>query len=209
MEKQTGEDYSKYIPEYCVKNPEITAEMAAMMVDNFNSIRSGNSEVFRNQDEETDPMTHFGITFYNFLFEAAPQIRHLFKKPIPEQGSKLAAVLAAAIGLVMKPDALVPVLQDIARSHVSKGTKWPHYSVVGTTLLQTLEALTGSAWSPELQNAWLHTYSLMMQVMIPEALKGEQELAAKLAAAPLEVEAKPMQNIPDVATEPPSPVAQE
>lgn len=103
--------------------------------------------------------------FYNKLFEYAPEVRPLFKRPIPQQGKMLMGALKAAVNGLNNLDALVPVLQRMAIKHVEYGVQPEHYTPVGNALLYTLKTGLGSHWNPELRQAWVDVYRLMAHTM--------------------------------------------
>jgi hemoglobin-like flavoprotein len=115
--------------------------------------------------------------FYARLFDIAPELsRTLFKHvDMPEQRRKLMQALALSVKTLERPDALVPVLQDLGRRHVHYGVRDEHYDTVGEALLWTLEQGLGSAFTPEVREAWAAVYTLVA---------GTMKAAAKSAEAP-------------------------
>lgn len=103
--------------------------------------------------------------FYAKLFEYEPAVRPLFKRGIKEQGRMLMTTLKLAVKGLDDVDALVPVLQNLARKHVAYGVRPEHYTPVGNALLYTLKQGLGDDWTPELRQAWVDTYRLMAQTM--------------------------------------------
>ena len=55
--------------------------------------------------------------FYNHLFEADPTLRPLFRGDMDQQGQRLLSMIGAAVGLLDKPQQLLPVLQQLGRRH--------------------------------------------------------------------------------------------
>ena len=58
-----------------------------------------------------DPVV-VGELFYNRLFEIAPQVRHLFHSPMPEQSRKLLSMLQY---IISKLDKLEDILEEVAQ----------------------------------------------------------------------------------------------
>ncbi len=116
--------------------------------------------------------------FYANLFEMDPALRPLFKGPVGAQGAKLMQALGAAIGLLEKPEVLLPVLRRMGERHVGYGVQPAHYAVVGAALLQTLAQGLGEHFDAETRNAWARLYGLVADTMLEAAAAAEPRLAA-------------------------------
>jgi hemoglobin-like flavoprotein len=103
--------------------------------------------------------------FYGKLFEMDPALKPLFKGDMTEQGRKLTAMISTAVNGLMALDALVPAVQDLGRRHVKYGVKDQHYDTVGAALLWTLETGLGSAFTPEVKDAWATAYGVLAKTM--------------------------------------------
>ncbi len=104
--------------------------------------------------------------FYQNLFEADPALRSLFHTDLGEQGAKLTQMLAAAVAGLDDLEALVPVLQALARRHTGYGVRPEHYATVGAALLRTLEQGLGETFTAPVRAAWGEVYGLIADVMI-------------------------------------------
>lgn len=103
--------------------------------------------------------------FYNYLFYYAPDTRRMFKGDMTQQGRKLMSTLKIAVKSLENLEALVPVLQKLARDHVKYGVKAEHYTPVGNSLLYALRDGLGDVWNSETRQAWVDAYRLMATVM--------------------------------------------
>lgn len=103
--------------------------------------------------------------FYTKLFELDPTLKPMFKTDIAEQGKKLMTMIGTAVGGLNHLDKIVPAVQELGKRHVDYGVKPDHYNTVATALLYTLEAGLGSAWTPEVKEAWIAVYVLLSQTM--------------------------------------------
>lgn len=110
-----------------------------------------------------------GDLFYKRLFQVDPMLRMLFADDLAEQKKKLLRMIGNAVALLDQPDKLVPAVQELGRRHAGYGVKEPHYATVGSALLWTLEQGLGEAWTPEVKDAWLSTYTLLSQTMVQAA----------------------------------------
>jgi hemoglobin-like flavoprotein len=103
--------------------------------------------------------------FYTKLFELDPTLKVMFKTDIAEQGKKLMTMLGTAVGGLNHLDKIVPAVQELGKRHNDYGVKPDHYNTVATALLYTLETGLGSAWTPEVKEAWIAVYVLLSQTM--------------------------------------------
>ncbi|MGJ7505821.1 globin domain-containing protein [Variovorax sp. GT1P44] len=76
--------------------------------------------------------------FYSHLFDADPSLRALFRGDMAHQGERLMTMIGSAIGLLEKPDVLLPVLRSLGARHGHYGVIDAHYATVGGALLLTL-----------------------------------------------------------------------
>lgn len=112
--------------------------------------------------------------FYTKLFEIDPEAKHLFPKSdeaMQGQKNKLRDMLVAAVNGLSDIPALVPVLQDLGKRHVAYSVEAKHYDSVGSALIGALEAGLGDAFTPEVKQAWIDTYTVMATVMKEAAYK--------------------------------------
>lgn len=110
-----------------------------------------------------------GGLFYARLFEIAPELRPLFRGDIRQQGVKLMSMLAAIVAQLNSYDQLRPLLEDLARSHVSYGATPEHYEVIGDTLAWTLDKTLGTRFDPIARDAWTRGYRALADAMIEAA----------------------------------------
>jgi hemoglobin-like flavoprotein len=106
-----------------------------------------------------------GTLFYNNLFEAAPQLRPLFKGDLEQQAAKLMQMIDVAVSKLDEPEVLLPALQQLGRRHAGYGVAAAHYAPVGAALLKTLEQGLGDKFTPHAREAWTQVYGTMTQVM--------------------------------------------
>ena len=105
------------------------------------------------------------MLFYQRLFELDPSLERMFKGDRAEQRRKLMQMLTAAVKGLDRLDQLVPIVQDLGRRHAGYGVADRHYDTVGAALLWTLEKGLGSAFTPEVREAWATVYGLLATTM--------------------------------------------
>lgn len=103
--------------------------------------------------------------FYDRLFTIAPEYRSLFKHDMTAQGTKLMQTIGVAVAHLDNLGAIVPAVQSLGARHVAYGVPPQSYAVVGEALLWTLEQGLGSAFTPEVRDAWTTVYNLLADTM--------------------------------------------
>ncbi len=117
-------------------------------------------------------------SFYARLFAADPTLRTLFRGDLAAQGERLMAMIASAVDLLDRPDALLPVLRELGARHVAYGVVERLYANVGSALLATLEAALGERFTGDARDAWVAVYGVISGTMLD---------GARAAAARIEV----------------------
>jgi hemoglobin-like flavoprotein len=103
--------------------------------------------------------------FYRRLFELDPSLRSLFHTDLNEQGRKLMQMLAAGVRLLDKPEALLPVVEDLGRRHVNYGVRDDHYDTVSHALLWTLAEILGPRCTEDVTAVWAKFYTALAGIM--------------------------------------------
>jgi hemoglobin-like flavoprotein len=103
--------------------------------------------------------------FYQRLFDLDPSVRPMFKGDIGEQGKMLMQALALAVKSLDRPEALMPVLQNLGRRHVKYGVTDAHYDTVGAALIWTLEKGLGERFTADVREAWVAVYDVVATTM--------------------------------------------
>jgi hemoglobin-like flavoprotein len=115
--------------------------------------------------------------FYEQLFAIDGNLRGLFRATdMAKQGTKLMASLGFVVHGLDKAETMLPAVQALAKRHVSYGVKEDHYPIVGQALIETLATGLGTAFTPEVREAWHAAFGLLSSVMI-EASRDVAEAA--------------------------------
>ena len=104
--------------------------------------------------------------FYDRLFELDPSLRPLFKNNIEEQGRKLMEMLRLVVNNLDRLDEILSTVQGSGSRHVSYGTKAHDYETVGNALLWVLRKRLGTAFTKEVEEAWVIAYNTLARLMI-------------------------------------------
>jgi hemoglobin-like flavoprotein len=116
--------------------------------------------------------------FYDRLFYMAPSLRRLFPSDMRDQKRMLMVMVANAVQGIDDLDTLAPVLMTLGARHARYGVTDAHYRMVGEALIWTLERGLASAFTPEVERAWVRVYRLIAATM----QAGADEVAAMQAA---------------------------
>jgi len=119
--------------------------------------------------------------FYGRLFEIAPQVRPLFPADMSEQKKKLMSMIGTAVNNLHQVEKIIPAVQELGRKHVSYGVTADQYKPVGEALIWTLEKGLGAAFTPEVKDAWITTYTTLEGVMTKAAAEVKPEKKGFLA----------------------------
>ncbi len=103
--------------------------------------------------------------FYANLFEAHPSLRPLFRGDMEHQGRRLMEMIGAAVGLLERPQALVPVLRQLGARHAGYGVLPWHYGAVGEALLRTLSESLGPDFGHAERQAWSRLFVFVAHEM--------------------------------------------
>ncbi|WP_199830673.1 globin domain-containing protein [Streptomyces sp. MMG1533] len=111
--------------------------------------------------------------FYALLFVRHPDLRSLFPAAMDTQRDRLLKALLTAAEHIDNTEVLVEYLQNLGRGHRKYGTRAEHYPAVGECLIGALSKFASAIWNPELEGAWVRTYTTISQVMIDAAAADE------------------------------------
>lgn len=107
--------------------------------------------------------------FYARLFELAPALRPLFIGDLRRQGVKLMAMLDAALRVLERPEALLPLLAPLGTRHAGYGVQARDYRAFGVALLGALEDCLGEAFDAPTRESWAALHALISRTMLEAA----------------------------------------
>lgn len=124
----------------------------------------------RSFTQVTPNSADFTNHFYTTLFADYPEVQPLFANtPMKAQGEKLFQSLVLVINNLRQPDVLGNALRGLGTKHIQYGVLPQHYPMVGSSLLKSFEAILGTSWTPEVQQAWTEAYGAVAQLMLEGA----------------------------------------
>lgn len=107
----------------------------------------------------------FSERFYARVFEAAPQVRSLFKNNMKTQGRLVMHMIAGIVYTLSRPEHLKMGLASLGKSHEKYGVKPEYYPVVLECLLATIEEEMGPHYTEEVGTAWRQGLGLVIDTM--------------------------------------------
>jgi hemoglobin-like flavoprotein len=108
--------------------------------------------------------------FYTFLFTDYPEVQPLFANTnMEKQRKQLFQSLVFTVNNLGKPDVLRDTLRSLGTRHAWYGVLPQHYPMVGSSLLKAFEVSLGTAWTPDMQQAWAEAYEVVAQLMLEGA----------------------------------------
>jgi hemoglobin-like flavoprotein len=186
----TQQDYPSYVN--ANSSVSLSIEQFRYIQESWKTIHSGEYALFKEQTLVSDPVSFWGLQFYDVLFEIEPSLKLLFKNKF-QQGKMLTQMLDAALNLLpgkfdetlgeerleIDPK-LMPILQDLAQRHVQYQTRVKHYALVGLAIVTTFERMLGERFDSHTKTAWLDLWSLICSVMIPAHVKQAQQMGIEI-----------------------------
>ncbi|MCG7897123.1 MAG: globin domain-containing protein [Candidatus Thiodiazotropha lotti] len=103
--------------------------------------------------------------FYGRLFEVYPEVKPYFKGDMEAQGKKLMSMIGTAVGSLDNLEPLLPVIRESGKRHAEYGVQAVDYDKVADALLWTLGEGLGDAFTDEVKEAWVVTYTALAGVM--------------------------------------------
>ena len=110
--------------------------------------------------------------FYGQLFVRQPQLRQLFPPAMDEQRDRLFCALGRIVESLSAPEDMAAYLTQLGRDHRKYRVEPEMYEVVGASLLATLRAFAGDAFTTEAEAAWTQVYLAGSSLMIKAAEEG-------------------------------------
>lgn len=108
-------------------------------------------------------------SFYSRLFAARPELRELFRGDLDLQRQKFIHTLEILVGLLDKPELLLPEAADLGHRHIAYGVLNSHYGVVGESLIGALKQELSGYFGADVEAAWVALYRL-----VGSAMRGEE-----------------------------------
>ncbi|MEU5701965.1 globin domain-containing protein [Streptomyces aurantiacus] len=137
------------------------------------------SEILRTSFAVVERRAEFALKyFYSHLFWHHPDVRALFPLDSPQDKERQRDRLFTALALVvarLEGPGLHEYLRDLGRDHRKYLARPEHYTAVGDSLIAAFAAVSGSAWSVEVEKAWDEAYEVIADAMLDGAEEAESK----------------------------------
>ena len=165
-----------YWPPWCIRGGgPISRETQALIASSWSALLSGRSEAFRAERHRCDnsPVMFFYNTFYHFLFELAPEVKHLFTSGMQGQGRMFAHVLQFLTQHFSDACNFEDTVRKLAVRHNRIGILPEHFNVLGLSLLFALRKCIGpEEFTPACKHAWSRLFGRLCELMLPVTVSG-------------------------------------
>jgi hemoglobin-like flavoprotein len=130
-----------------------------------------NVELLQSSFEQVKPAApQLTSRFYELIFTDYPDLKPLFAHTdMAEQRKKLLQSLVLVIDNLRAPEVLDRSLKGLGTRHVQYGVLPAHYPPIGQCLIKALQETAGTAWTPEVQQAWIEAYGAVTALMLDGA----------------------------------------
>jgi hemoglobin-like flavoprotein len=119
-------------------------------------------------EQVTATQRQLASRFYQELFSAAPNLRHLFPQDLTELQGHFEAALALVIRNLDEMDALRGPLRDLGAQHVHWGARPEDYVTARDALVTAIGALS-PGWNAALEQQWRTAVSAIIVPMLEGA----------------------------------------
>lgn len=114
--------------------------------------------------------TELVTNFYGRLFEDHPDLRNLFPHDMEDQEAKLLQTLSYAVNRLTHPQALLPIVRELGKSHRGFRVEPEHYTYVAAALIGALRETLAEEFTHAVERAWVACYVMIAQEMEPQAM---------------------------------------
>jgi nitric oxide dioxygenase len=140
--------------------------------------------------------TNLAREFYRRLFVLAPDLRARFQGDIEAECPKLKDTLKLAFASLSDLPFLVATLEALASHGVARGLSDQHCRAISKSLLWAIEQRVGSAFTPQVCNAWIAFLAVVVSILRPAVGAGIVPSAFSVSALPRSIAASPRSAAP-------------
>ncbi|GAA4057328.1 globin domain-containing protein [Actinomadura miaoliensis] len=131
--------------------------------------------------------TEITAKFYDAMFAAHPELRHMFNQGNQANGEQRQALAMAVAAFAQRltsadgPASVRLMLSRIANKHASLGVRPEQYAIVGRHLMEAVADVLGAAVTPEVHAAWSEVYWLFATLLVAEEARLYQQASCSPA----------------------------
>lgn len=108
----------------------------------------------------------FADRFFETLFSRYPDLRELFPDDHAWTGATMMSMIDAVVGTADDTEALVDVIHRLGVDNRTIGLRDRHYALIGHALVLTARSVGGTAWTPEIDRAWVDGFDVVAELMV-------------------------------------------
>jgi len=114
----------------------------------------------------------FATRLFEHLFRLDPCLCYLFPQEMARHKARFMAALAEIVGGLERPYPLIQhTLKPLGHQHAHLGLQPAHFHAFATALQQALADTLGSHFTPDVRQAWIDAYYLVVGVMKETAVQ--------------------------------------
>jgi hemoglobin-like flavoprotein len=175
---------SYLLPLTCVitaHSPEITPQDLTNAKASWNLIIEDESPLYKElvldltfRETHHSCITWFYSEFYRRLFDVHPACRPLFSTGLVSQGKFLVKMVSLSLACITHREKFTKAMEDLAMRHCERGVRGVEYGIVGDVLFYSLQKVTGSAFTLQVEDSWKRIYSAMLAIIVPLCIEYER-----------------------------------
>lgn len=108
-------------------------------------------------------------SFYKYLFDSSPEIRHMFKSERHVQEAKMGAMVNMIVNSIDSMDEFRISISQLAKGHAYMGVKSEHFQLVINALIRSIEEQSREKFTASHKKSWTkvlqHISNMMMEEM--------------------------------------------
>lgn len=117
-------------------------------------------------DKLTPRIPELADRFHARLFAQHPRLRAMFPRDLSAPKQDFAAGLRYVVRHLGALEGLSPVLMDLGLRHARSGLTPGDLGAAREVLLQTLQDMSGPAWSDQLREDWTEALNVAVAIMV-------------------------------------------
>jgi hemoglobin-like flavoprotein len=109
-----------------------------------------------------------GLTtrFYAILFERYPVVRPMFREDTAQQAKMLRSAIISVVDHLDDPVWLTETLGELGARHAGWGVLAEMYDAVTECMVAAMAELGGTAWTPQMTDAWVEALDAVAGLML-------------------------------------------
>lgn len=128
------------------------------------ALRAGHALVAADRDR-------FAARFFEILFARYPDLHRLFPDDLAWAGTAVTAVVEAVVSAADDAEALLELVETFGVDNRTVGFLDEDYARIGHAMVLTARSVGGSAWTPDVDRAWVDGFDVVAELMVGSATR--------------------------------------